>query len=256
MSGIRAARDLTHDNAAMQRASSAPAVPNEARQVQAMQDLLYDILATGVDSESSDVSVEAIEAFLHEHARSPKSVADFRAFFAQQGLTSRMPSPVPQVAALPPLRRVAPMQPMAVAPASVPPPLPIGASAAIPAPFDEGMHPVRIDIAPQPIERRRSRPLFGLAIATTALIVAASLYAGSLHLMELRADMARSDAEARQNRELIQKLREQTVTFESSLAASGQLIQRMEEQNGLVLDSLQRAEDEKAAQKKKRWQQP
>lgn len=256
MSGIRAARDLSHDNAATQRASSVPPVASEARQVQAMQDLLYDILATGVDSERTDVSIETIEAFLHEHARTPKSVADFRAFFAQQGLTSRMPSPVPAVAALPPLKRVAAAQPLAVAASSVPPPLPPSPIGAMPALFDDAMHPVRIDIAPQPIERRRSRPLIGLAIATTALIIAATLYAGSLHLMEMRADMARSEDEARQNRALIESLRAQTVTFESSLAANGQLIQRMEQTSDLVLDSLQRAEDEKAAQlKKKRWQQ-
>jgi hypothetical protein len=255
MSGIRAARDISHDNAAMQRASSVPPVASEARQVQAMQDLLYDILATGVDSERTDVSIEAIEAFLHEHARTPKSVADFRGFFAQQGLTSRMPSPVPAVAVLPPLTRVAPAQmPQAPRPSSVPPELPMAAHAV--QLFDETMHPVRIDIAPQPIERRRSRPLIGLAIATTALIIAATLYTGSLHLMEMRADVARSEDEARQNRALIESLRAQTVTFESSLAANGQLIQRMEQKSDLVLDSLQRAEDEKAAQlKKKRWQQ-
>jgi hypothetical protein len=250
MSGIRAARDLTNDNAAMQRASSAPSGASEARQVQAMQDLLYDILATGVDSESSDVSIETIEAFLHEHARVPKSSAEFRAFFAQQGLTSRMPAPAPPaVAALPPLKRV--VAPPPQRPSSVPPELPMNAN--VMPMFDDALHPVRIDVAPLPIERRRSRPLLGLALATTALIVAATLYAGSLHLIELRTDMARSEEEARQNRALIESLRAQTVTFESSLAASGQLIERMEQKSDLVLDSLQRAEDEKAKQKK-RWQ--
>lgn len=250
MSGIRAARDLSNDNAAMQRASSAPSGASEARQVQAMQDLLYDILATGVDSESTDVSVETIEAFLHEHARVPKSSAEFRAFFAQQGLTSRMPVPAPPaVAALPPLKRVVapPPQPR---PSSVPPALPMSAN--VMPMFDDAMHPVRIDVAPLPIERRRSRPLLGLALAATALVVAATLYAGSLHLLELRTDMARSEEEARQNRALIESLRAQTVSFESSLAANGQLIERMEQKSDLVLDSLQRAEDEKAKQKK-RW---
>jgi hypothetical protein len=253
MSGIRAARDLSNDNAAMQRASSAPPVASEARQVQAMQDLLYDILATGVDSERTDVAIETIEAFLHEHARVPKSLAEFRGFFAQHGLTSRVPSPVPQVATLPPLKRAVPAPP--VASASHPPPaLPPSVNAR--QLFDDALqHPVRIDVAPLPIERRRSRPLIGLAIATTALIIAGCLYAGSLHLLELRADMARADEEARESRELIKKLREQTVTFESSLAANGQLIQRMEQKSDLVLDTLQRAEEEqRAAAKKKRWQ--
>jgi hypothetical protein len=249
MSGIRAARDLSPESAPMLRAPSTPSAasaPGEARQIQVMQDLLYDILATGVDSERTDVSVEMIESFLHEHARVPKSAAEFRSFFAQHGLTSRMPAPVlPAVAPLPPLKRVANAQ----RPSSVPPALPVTAHEA--PPFEEAFHPVRFDLAPQPVERRRSRPLIGLLVATTTLVIAAALYAGSLHLMEMRADLARSEEQAAQNRVLIESLRAQTITFESSLAASGQLIERMEQKSDLVLDSLQRAEQEK--QKKKRW---
>ena len=247
MSGIRAARDLTNDSAPMVRAST-PSPSGEARQVQAMQDLLYDILATGVDSESTDVSIETIESFLHEHARAPKSLAEFRAFFAQQGLTSRMPSPVPQVAALPPLRRVAPPPQR---PSAVPPALPPSANAAQTLEEPVIQHPVSFDLAPQPFERRRSRPLIGLAIASSALVIAGALYAGSQYILEMRADLARSDEQAQKNAALIESLRAQTVTFESSLAASGQMIQRMEQKSDLVLDSLQRAEEEK--QKKKRW---
>jgi hypothetical protein len=247
MSGIRAARDLTNDSAPMLRASS-PSPTGEARQVQAMQDLLYDILATGVDAESTDVSIETIEAFLHEHARAPKSLADFRAFFAQQGLTSRMPSPVPAVAALPPLKRVAPAPQRASGP---PPALPPSINAV--QMFDDAMqHPVSFDVMGPPVERRRSRPLMGLGIAASTLVFAAALYAGSQYILEMRADLARSDQQAQKNAALIESLRAQTVTFESTLAASGQMIHRMEQKSDLVLDSLQRAEDEK--QKKKRWQ--
>jgi len=249
MSGIRAARDLTNDSAPMMRPSTpSPSPAGEARQVQAMQDLLYDILATGVDSERSDVSIATIESFLHEHARTPKSLSEFRAFFAQQGLTSRMPSPVPSVAALPPLRRVAPAPQR---PSAVPPALPPAAHAI--QTFDEVLqHPVSFDVMAQPVERRRSRPLIGLAIASGALVIAGALYAGSQYILEMRADLARSDAQAQKNAELIESLRAQTVTFESSLAASGQLIHRMEQKSDLVLDSLQRAEAEKQ-KKKKSW---
>lgn len=250
MSGIRPARDLSNDSAAKLRVPStpsAPSAPGEARQLQVMQDLLYDILATGVDSERTDVSIQSIETFLHEHARAPKSFAEFRAFFAQQGLTSRMPAPVlPVVAPLPPLKRVAPA-PVSRA-SSVPPALPMTARDAVP--FEEAFHPVRFDVA-QPVERRRTRPLMGLFLATTALVIAAALYAGSLHLMEMRADLKRSEQQAEQNRALIESLRSQTVSFESSLAANGQLIERMEQKSDLMLDSLQRAEQQK--QTKKRW---
>jgi len=246
MSGIRAARDLTSESPSTLRAPT-PIGAGEARQVQMMQDLLYDILATGVDAEHTDISVETIESVLHEHARAPKSSAEFRAFFAQHGLTSRMPAPAaPAVAALPPLSRVTPDK----RPSSVPPALPMTAHEAVP--LDDTIHPVRFDLAPQPIERRRSRPLMGLAIATTALIIAAVLYAGSLRLMEVRADLARSEQQARESAALVESLRQQTVTFEASLAANGQLIQRMEQKSDLVLESVQRAEQEKP--KRKRFQ--
>lgn len=249
MSGIRAARDLSHDlshdKAAMQRASSVPAGSSEARQVQAMQDLLYDILATGVDSERTDVAIETIETFLHEHARQPKSAAEFRAFFAQHGLTSRVPTPgAPDVAKLPPLKRAAPPP----RPSSIPPALPMTVHEVVP--YDEALHPVRFDLGARPIERRRTRPLVGLGLAACALVIAAALYAGSVHLMELRADLMRSERQARENAALIESLRQQTVSFESSLAASGQLIERVEQKSDLVLDQLQRAEQEQAKRKR------
>jgi len=90
-------------------------------------------------------------------------------------------------------------------------------------------------------------------VATTALIIAAALYAGSLHLMEMRADLARSAAQAEQNRALIESLRSQTVTFESSLAANGQLIERMSKRANLVSTRSSVPSRKKLQQKKKRW---
>ena len=54
-----------------------------------MQDVLYDILATGLDPDQSDAPSEAIERFLFEHARAPKTADEFRAFFAVHGLSVR-----------------------------------------------------------------------------------------------------------------------------------------------------------------------
>jgi hypothetical protein len=65
------------------------------------------------------------------------------------------------------------------------------------------------------------------------------------NLGELRHQVAQSELEATQNRELIESLRSQAVTLESSVAASGELIQRMENKSDLVLESIERATEDK-----------
>jgi hypothetical protein len=49
-------------------------------------DILYEILASGLEPENATVSCSDIESFLHQHARSPKSRAEVEAFFAGGGL--------------------------------------------------------------------------------------------------------------------------------------------------------------------------
>jgi hypothetical protein len=247
MSGIRARELNINELPSLASATPAPAA-TEARQLQVMQDLLYDILATGIDAERSDVSVESIERFLHEHARSAKTLAQFRAFFAQHGLTSRIAAPnAPDIGALPPLLRVAPKG----APPELTAAEPLRAEralAAAPAFDADDSHPVRFDLPPPlPTRPRAGRHLASLALALGFLVVGASVYAGALHLLEMRAELARSEEKAQENRVLIESLRAQTIGFESSLAANGELIQRMEQKSDLVLDSL-----EQAAQQKKR----
>jgi hypothetical protein len=258
MSGIHARERNISELPSLASPTPAPAA-TEARQLQVMQDLLYDILATGLDAERSDVSVELIERFLHEHARAPKTLAQFRAFFAQHGLTGRITAPsAPDIGSLPPLLRVAPASARkAAAPEQAPPSSaePLRADALVTAlAFDaDESHPVRFDLPP-PLPSKRSgssaRYLTSLALALGFLVVGASVYAGALHLLEMRAELARSEEKALENRALIETLRSQTVGLESSLAANGELIQRMEQKSDLVLDSLEQA----AAQSKRpKW---
>jgi len=51
-------------------------------------DILYEMLASGLEPENATVSSSDIESFLHQHARSPKSRAEVEAFFAGGGLPS------------------------------------------------------------------------------------------------------------------------------------------------------------------------
>jgi hypothetical protein len=48
-------------------------------------DVLYEVLAQGV-APGSPLTTAEVEQFLHEHARSPKSLADMLAFFERHGL--------------------------------------------------------------------------------------------------------------------------------------------------------------------------
>src|ERR1043165_7998630 len=52
-----------------------------------LEDVLFDLLSSGgIDSSLSHDKLEAIQSFLHEHARERKTHEQFVAFFEQQAL--------------------------------------------------------------------------------------------------------------------------------------------------------------------------
>jgi hypothetical protein len=198
-----------------------------AADVQAMQDVLYDILATGIDPEQNDVPSAEIERFLHEHARSPKSLLEFRAFFAQQGLSVRArPMHQPAALALPPIERAE-----------------ATAVAALPVDPDAG----RADPEPRTTSHALAAPAprgrLGLMLKWAAFVgVSAALgfagFCGYTTIAELRAALDRSSFAHQQDREAIQALRDHAAILESSVTTTGELVQRMDQKNELVLQSL------------------
>jgi hypothetical protein len=211
-----------------------------AAYVQAMQDVLYDILATGIDPEQNDVPSGEIERFLHEHARSPKSLLEFRAFFAKQGLSIRArPMHQPAALALPPIER-----------ADV-------TSVAVPSlERDAGTAPEE----PRTGSHSRATPAqprrLGWVWAAAALVCASATlgfaaFCGYTTIVELRAELDRSNRGHRQDQEAIQALRDHAAILESSVSTTGELVQRMDQKNELVLQSLL-ARDHGAGSKKHR----
>src|SRR5688500_4816351 len=100
MSGVRAA------NMSKEPIAVRPVMGDAG--LQAMQDVLYDILANGMDPESCEVPTQEVERFLFEHARSPRSRDEFHSFFAAHGLSVRTHfAPPPAGLVLPPLERPA-----------------------------------------------------------------------------------------------------------------------------------------------------
>lgn len=52
-----------------------------------LEDMLYDILASGADPNLPAGTLEAVQTFLHEHARSKRALAEFVAFFTKHKLS-------------------------------------------------------------------------------------------------------------------------------------------------------------------------
>ncbi len=233
MSGVRAAQGLALDRA------------TPGMDADAMQDVLYDILATGMDTEQVDAPTEQIERFLFEHARSPKSGSEFEAFFAQHGLTVRRGSaPAADTGfALPPLE-----------------PPPVDESAAVLALAGEddlgvdeartGQHSTFSQpgvAAPRPWAMR----MMGAALLVLCLGLAAIAWVGHGIIQELRGDLDRAEVRGAQQEQVIDQLEGRAAGIQSSIEANGQLIHRMEQKSDLLIDSLVKPEPPKP---KKRWQ--
>jgi hypothetical protein len=208
-----------------------PSLGMPARDVQAMQDVLYDILATGLDPEQAQIPLDAIERFLHEHARNAKSIEDFRAFFAQHGLTLTTRAIKPPPVALPPIER--PMQddpPVAKFPVELarPEPLPQGAGFA-------RQLPDELELALKP---RRAQPWVWAALILLAGGVSAAAYHGYSVITRLEHRLEQADSASRSDRVALDELKTKTAGLESHVAASGEEIQRVDDKSNMIIQSL------------------
>jgi hypothetical protein len=221
MSGVRATKSL------IAQPSVASGVASLQDDVQVMQDILYDILANGIDPERSEVPTQAVERFLFEHARAPKSREEFRTFFAAHGLNVGMRAAPEPPLRLPPIQRPS-------ADAGMPAQLPVElASAPSPATV--------LQLTPPPLPARSRKPALlglwaGLAILGCALVAGA--YYGYSTIVELRADLQREAQQGHDDRQELKALRDHAAGLESSVAATGELIQRMDQKSDLLINSL------------------
>jgi hypothetical protein len=198
-----------------------------------MQDALYDILATGVDPEQ-DVPSEEIERFLHEHARAAKPTAEFHAFFVRHGLSVKAQRPAAPVLELPPIARAeedgAGLRLLREMDADADDP-------------DTGARPmpeIAVEIPDFGDERRSGVQrgfMLALAACAVAAIGAAGIY-GYGAIREMRAQLERASQHAEHDRQAIQALRDHAAGLESSVAATSELVQRMDQKSDLLLDTV------------------
>jgi hypothetical protein len=227
MSGVRAAHSLSKE--------PPPPLPKPAPAdgaVQAMQDILYDILANGMDPESSDVPTQEVERFLFEHARTPKTREQFLAFFAAHGLSvrARMP-PEPAALKLPPIQRPASGDDGGM-PARVPVELAFGGPLGAPA-------SKRDDIDDESGRARRRPGLaWTAAVGCVLALLGAAGYYGYATIIELQGEIERTARHGRDNQQALKAISDHAAGLESRVAATGELVQRMDQKSDLLIDSL------------------
>lgn len=201
----------------------------ELPSTQALQDVLYDILAVGVDSDASASTTHAIEVFLHEHARSPKPHEAFVAFFREQGLSlgqARSLAAEPQP--LPPLKLVPAAAPRPIDPSHVQPADPIAFAATAPA---AGL------AAPAGTMTRPSAGVWA-AVAVFALALGLGLGLGYRQLEAISTELDRARAEGRAQAQALDALQQRLEQVQAGVAESGTRIGRVEEQSALLLETL------------------
>ena len=233
MSAVRAAKSFTSESGI-----DAVAMPQGANStLEAMQDVLYDILANGIDPDQTEVSTPAVEQFLFEHARAPKTLPEFQAFFAAQGLTVRTASPLAKAAvSLPPLLPRAPKSD------DMPVQLPVELQLAAPAPRPMPVEsPIAVEITSEAPPPPRRKPVYialwaGLAVLGAMLAAAASY--GHATITRLEKELDRAAQEGRDNRAGLEVLRHDAVGLESSVAATGELVKRVDQKSDLLIESL------------------
>jgi hypothetical protein len=203
---------------AMSSISTEPSAPEA--DVQTMQDVLYDILAVGMDAEQNDVPSAAIERFLHEHAREPKSLAEFRGFFAEHGLSLRArPALQPPPLLLPPIERFEPVSETFAPPAT-----------------SESVEPDWLTAA-QP--RRKLGPIAIWAASACAVLgLAVAMVHGYATITELRTNLERASALNQQDQAAIQALRDRASSLEASVASTREQMQVLDEKDALLAQAL------------------
>ena len=243
MSAVRAAKSVTAVDAG---ADAVVPVPSPGANLDAMQDVLYDILANGIDPDQTEVSTKAVEQFLFEHARVPKTEAEFIAFFAAQGLSVRISTHrAPTALSLPPLVPRAPSND--AMPVHLPVELAVAAPPAPRVPVMESPLAVEITAAPElpqppplpaPARSRAAMIALWTGLASLAAMMVAGAAYGYATITRLEKDLDRAAQETRDNRAELKVLRHDAVGLESSVAATGEMLQRMDQKSDLLIETL------------------
>ena len=189
-----------------------------------LEDGLFDLLASGgIDSSLSHEKLEAIQSFLHEHAREHKTHEQFVAFFEQQALPLHPERPNLLALPLVDARSRNARAPLLHTPLveEAPEPLEIAAPAAL--------QPAAISGS-----RRGSTWLWGLGFGVVAGILALGIAA----VIELRSELQQLRAETTLAALLLEQLRAETERLRAHTEENGQALSRTERKTQLLLQTV------------------
>jgi hypothetical protein len=184
-----------------------------------LEDVLFDLLASGgIEPSLSHDKLEAIQTFLHEHARERKTHAQFVAFFDKEALP--MQPERPNLLALPMVdtRSRSHRAPLLIDPLTVPSMEPTP-SEAVPAPPVQPAPaaPAAALELPTGAERRVAWPwVLGFAIAAGFLAL------GVVGVVELRSELQALRGESKQSAQQLEQLRSETERLRAQVKENAQ----------------------------------
>ena len=199
-----------------QGAASASLLPEPS--VLELEDMLYDILASGADPSLPAGTLEAVQTFLHEHARSKHSLPEFLAFFAKHGLSTVKETTL--TIALPPMELRAPGP-------SVPFPQPPAAAQPEPEP---------IEVAPVAVQARQPNTV---AWACAAIALLAAVSGGAWFLFDrTRAELDQLQTKLRETQSTLERTQSDLATTRQTLEQQDSLVRRVDQKSELLLQTL------------------
>lgn len=214
-------------------------------------DALYELLAGGVEPQSG-VTLRRVEVVLHEHARSPKSVDELKAFFEEGGLSLTAPEvaegslrlldPIPAVEPPPAALNAEALETFAEAGEDVTLPSVALPAAAVPPvappPPAAPELPAVADLAIAEGSKRRAPTWLPAGLAAIAFGLGAAGVVGYVVVSGLQDDLSRAQQEAASNRAAIERLGEQTSEIRRDVGETGETMRRFERKNDVLLDAL------------------
>jgi hypothetical protein len=204
---------------------SSPALPPEPNVLE-LEDMLYDILASGADPSLPAGTLEAVQTFLHEHARSKHSLADFVAFFTAHKLS--MVRDTGFGLSLPPMELRAPMR--AVEPVFEPP-------TQVAMPVQGSSEPDLIEVAPvvsEAAQHRGRTALWASAAAVLAAISGGALYAAA----SARAELEHVRTEQRATADQLSHMQTEVSRLRGTIEQNAQLARNVDHKTELLLRTL------------------
>jgi len=223
--------------------------------VETLEDILYEIIATGLEPSEAELTTKDIEEFLHEHARSAKPREEFIKFFKKHKLSTdpkvhlkpsglgRLPNkiamPKNDVSKTLHPGRLEPSKPTAFEKPIDETPTPIPVIEVVPA---EESSEVRI----RPAQTQPSdKPLMGwIAILLISALLGLTIGLGYLLFDELRQEIDQAKALQKENLRLIEVLQKQVTEVDTTTFINNETLQNLDTKIDLLIDALSPVESQ------------